>query len=111
MWLQARFSTIDFQLVLMGRVKSKLKLWLQGLKMGELQTISSSVFKNLGWSRDFNPFNYVVKFVRDCSSLTSNNHDQVGFGGRGLGGGGGTFHGCVTDPRLMMIPKGIYFGL
>jgi len=25
--------------------------------------------------------------------------------------GGGTFHGCVTDPRLMMIPKGIYFGL
>jgi hypothetical protein len=26
-------------------------------------------------------------------------------------GGGGTFHGCVTDPRLMMIPKGIYFGL
>jgi hypothetical protein len=26
-------------------------------------------------------------------------------------GGGGTFHGCVTYPRLMMIPKGIYFGL
>jgi hypothetical protein len=24
-------------------------------------------------------------------------------------GGGGTFHGCVTDPRLMMIPQG--FGL
>ncbi len=26
-------------------------------------------------------------------------------------GGGGTFHGCVINPRLMMIPKGIYFGL
>ncbi len=26
-------------------------------------------------------------------------------------GGGGTFHGCVTYPKLMMIPKGIYLGL
>jgi len=26
-------------------------------------------------------------------------------------GGRGTFHGCVTNPKLMMIPKGIYFGL
>jgi len=26
-------------------------------------------------------------------------------------GGGGMFHGCVTDPGLMMIPEGIYFGL
>ncbi len=26
-------------------------------------------------------------------------------------GGGRMFHGCVIDPRLMMIPKGIYFGL
>jgi hypothetical protein len=24
-------------------------------------------------------------------------------------GGGGTFHGCVTDPRLMMIPQGNLF--
>ncbi len=51
------------------------------------------------------------EFVRDYSSLTNDNHDQVGFGGRGLVGGGGTFHGCVIDPRLMMIPKEIYFGL
>jgi hypothetical protein len=26
-------------------------------------------------------------------------------------GGRGMFHGCVIDPKLMMIPKGIYFGL
>ncbi len=26
-------------------------------------------------------------------------------------GGGGMFHGCFTNPRLMMIFKGIYFGL
>jgi hypothetical protein len=37
------------------------------------------------WLKDFNPFNYVVEFVKDYNNLTSDNHDQVGFGGNGLG--------------------------
>jgi hypothetical protein len=76
----------NFQLVLVGRVKNKSKLWLQGLKMGKLQTLSSSIRIQEPWAIEgFNPFNYVVEFVRDCSSLTNDNHNQVGFGGRGLG--------------------------
>jgi hypothetical protein len=80
--------------------------------MGKLKTISSLVrIQDVGSLRDFNPFNYVVEFVRDCTSLTSDNHDQVGFGGKGLGWRRRDFHGCVTDPRLLMIPKRICIGL
>jgi hypothetical protein len=98
----------------MGIMKKKLKLWLQGLKMGKLQTISWSIIKDsrtLGGQGNSTHSTMLLNLLRIVAAWQVTTMTKLALVAKIWVGGRGTFHGCVTNLRLMMIPKGIYFGL